>query len=121
MSKAEIATLRKRIESASSLDGRLLSEAFAVLCRVFPNAPEAVGVTSEPVEEVLHLVDIFLPGWTIQLIGKAMEPDGHWRCSLRVSRGTDEDEMIGLGTGAVVGLALLDALLHVAHQKGIVA
>ena len=46
-----------------------------------------------------------------------MEPDGHWRCSLRESRGSDEDEMIGLGSGAAVGVALVAALLHVAAQK----
>jgi hypothetical protein len=36
---------------------------------------------------------------------------------LRESRGSDEDEMIGLGAGAAVGVALVAALLHVAAQK----
>ena len=46
---------------------------------------------------MLHLIDMALPGWSIQLTGKATEPDGHWRCSLRETRGSDEIEIVGLG------------------------
>ena len=117
MSKSEIEELKKRVETASALDGELLAKTAALVLRVFPKAPPSLDETLNSVEEVLHLIDTILPAWTIQLTGKAMEPHGHWRCSLRESRASDEDEMIGLGTGAVVGLALVDALLHVAHQK----
>ena len=47
-----------------------------------------------------------------------MEPDGHWRCSLRESRGSDEDEMIGLGAGAAVGVALGRGLASRGGAKG---
>lgn len=117
MSKSEIEALKKRVETASTLDGDMLGQAVGAIRRVFPKAPASVEASSDLVEQVLHLVDTILPSWTIQLTGKAMEPDGHWRCSLRESRGSDEDEVVGLGTGAVVGLALVAALLHVALQK----
>jgi hypothetical protein len=117
MSKSEIATLMKRLESATTVDGDLLSETAAVVRRVFPKVPQPTQRQIEPVEDALHLVDRCLPGWTIQLTGKALEPDGHWRCSLRESRGSDEDDVIGLGSGRLVAVALLQALLHVAHQK----
>ncbi len=117
MSKAEIATLMKEVEGAGSLDGAILARITTVVRRVFPKAPELSAVPIEPVEEILHLVDMCLPGWTIQLTGKAEEPDGHWRCSLRQSRGSDEDEVIGLGSGRLVAVALLVALLHVAQQR----
>ena len=117
MSKSEIEALQNRVEAASALDSELLSQTATVIRRAFPKAPASLEATLASVEQVLHLVDTVLPTWTIQLTGKAMEPDGHWRCSLRESRGSDEDEMIGLGSGAAVGQALIAALLHVAAQK----
>jgi hypothetical protein len=117
MTKSEIEALKKRVEAASALDGDLLARTADAVRRAFPKAPAALEATLTSVEQVLHLVDTVLPTWTIQLTGKAMEPDGHWRCSLRETRGSDEDETIGLGTGAAVGVALVAALLHVAAQK----
>jgi hypothetical protein len=117
MSKTEIAALMKRLDGATSLDGDLIAEAAAAVRRIFPKAPQPSQRVTEPVEEVLHLVDVCLPGWTIQLTGKAQEPDGHWRCSLRESRGNDEDDVIGIGSGRLVAVALLQGLLHAAHQK----
>ncbi|MEI2687249.1 MAG: hypothetical protein V9G14_14220 [Cypionkella sp.] len=117
MTKTDILNVMQRIKSASALDGALLAEAADVVRRVFPLVPALPQLALEPVEEVLHLVDLALPGWSIQLTGKAMEADGHWRCSLRETRGSDEIEIVGLGTGPVVALALLEALLHVALQK----
>lgn len=117
MSKAEIAGLMKRLEGATSLDSSLLAETATLVRSVFPKAPQPSQDLAEPVEQVLHMVDLCLPGWTIQLTGKALEPDGHWRCSLRESRGSDEDHVIGLGSGRLVAVALLQSLLHVALQK----
>jgi len=47
--------------------------------------------------------------------GDRTGPDGH--CSLRENRDSDEDEVIGLGSGATVGLALVAALLRVALAR----
>lgn len=117
MIKSDIEHLIGEVEAAASLDPALLTRTAEVLRLVFPNTPFSTEATSDVVEQVLHLVDTVLPTWTIQLTGKAMEPDGHWRCSLRESRGRDEDEVIGLGSGAVAGLALVAALLRVALAK----
>ena len=48
-----------------------------------------------------------------QLRGKAMEPDGHWRCTLRESASRDSDEFIGDGKGADLSSAILAAILRV--------
>lgn len=117
MNKFEIERLKMQVEAAPSLDRELLAQAENALRSVFPAVPAILEVNVGVVEQLLHTVDTILPTWTIQLTGKALEPNGHWRCSLRQTRGSDEDEMIGLGTGAVVGLALVAALLHVALQK----
>jgi len=117
MSKAKIESLLKQIENAETLEGDVLATAAVAVREVFPDAPLHPEVLAEPVEAVLHLVDRCLPNWTIQLTGKANEPDGHWRCSLRKSRGLDEDEVIGVGSAPTVTLALLTALLRVAEMK----
>jgi hypothetical protein len=117
MTKADILNVTQRLKRASTLDKELLVEAAAVLRRTFPVVPVLTELVLEPVEEVLHLIDMALPGWSIQLTGKAMQPDGHWRCSVRETRGSDEIEIVGLGTGPVVALAMLEALLDVALQK----
>jgi hypothetical protein len=117
MTKMDILNVMQRIKGASALDGALLTEASDTVRRVFPLLPALSEPVLEPVEEVLHLIDMALPGWSIQLTGKASEPDGHWRCSLRETRGSDEIEVVGLGTGHAVALALLEALLDVALQK----
>jgi hypothetical protein len=117
MSKSTIEGLLKLVEGATTLEADVLAKSAATVREVFPNAPHHPEVLAEPVEAVLHLVDRCLPHWTIQLTGKAQEPDGHWHCSLRESSTSDEDEVIGLGSGPTVALAMLQALLRVARQK----
>lgn len=117
MSKVTIEALLKQLEAAATLDADVLNASAEAVREVFPKAPHHPEVLAEPVEAVLHLIDGCLPGWTIQLTGKAAEPDGHWRCSLRKTRGRDEDEFMGLGHGPTVALALLQALLRVALAK----
>lgn len=117
MTMTAIQTAMQRVKGAAALDEALLAQAVAAARQAFPSlaAPSQPGL--ELVETVLHLIDTALPGWSIQLTGKATEPDGHWRCSLRETRGSDEIEIVGIGTGPAVALALLEALLDVALQK----
>jgi hypothetical protein len=117
MGKARIEGLLKKVGSTAALEADLLAEVAGAVREVFPDAPHRPEVLAEPVEAVLSLIDRCLPHWSIQLTGKAQEPDGHWRCSLRKTRGSDEDEVLGVGTGPTVALALLQALLQVSLQK----
>lgn len=116
MSKTDIHTMMERVKAATALDSALLSDAAKVVRRVFPAMPAPSAQGSELIEQVLHMIDQALPFWSINLTGKATEPDGHWRCSLRETRGSDDIELVGLGSGPVVALALLEALLSVAEQ-----
>lgn len=117
MTKTDILNVMERVKHARTLDRALLSEAAKAVQHVFPSLPAQTTPGLEPVEEVLQLVVSALPGWSIQLTGKAIVPDGHWRCSLRETRGSDEIELVGLGTGPLAALALLEAFLDVAMQK----
>lgn len=117
MVNSGIERLIEEVEGAAQLDRAMLARTADVLRRVFPEADLSVAAPSDPVGQALHLVDAFLPTWTIRLTGNATGPDGHWHCSLRESRGSDEDELIGFGTGPVIGLAVVAALLRVASAK----
>jgi hypothetical protein len=117
MSKSEILDLKGRIESAAALGPDEFDRAAVLVRRVFPRMPDPVPGGADLVGQLLHAVDLCLPGWTIQLTGKATEPDGHWRCSLRETRGSDEIEGIGLGSGPKVEVAIVLALLDVAALK----
>jgi hypothetical protein len=118
MSKSEIRGLMDEIGRAGALGAAEFDRAAVLVRRVFARMPEPSG--SDPVGQILHAVDVCLPGWTIQLTGKATEPDGHWRCSLRETRGSDEIEGIGLGAGPRVEVALILALLDVAEDRAAV-
>lgn len=118
MNKHEIEALLTQLDAAATLEGDTLASVATAMRDVFPDAPHHPDVLSEPVEAALHLIDHCLPGWSIHLAGKATEPDGHWRCSLRKSRDRDEDEVIGMGAGPTISLALVQALLRVALAKG---
>ncbi len=109
--------LIKEVEAAAQLDRAILARAADVLRQVFPEADLSVAAPSDLVEQALHLVDRVLPAWTIRLTGNATGPDGHWHCSLRESRDSDEDELIGFGSAAHIGLAVVAALLRVARAK----
>ncbi len=78
--------------------------------------PEPTGKGGH-VGQLPHIIDVCLPGCTLQLTGTSQEPDWHWRCCLRETRGSDEVEVIGLGMGRLVDVALLEAFLRVAKQK----
>lgn len=120
MGRHLIQDLIRSLKGVEVLETARVALAADALRRVFPKTPDPAEGGSDPVHQLLHMIDVCLPGWTIQLTGKASEPDGHWRCFLRETRGGGEVEVIGLGTGRVVELALLEALLHVGEQKAAV-
>ncbi|MFQ6549010.1 hypothetical protein AADZ90_013730 [Aestuariibius sp. 2305UL40-4] len=107
-------TLRAKVQTASVLDHALLVEVTTALQSVYPQAPIPPEDSTDTTEDAIHMVDACLPGWTISLRGKAREPDGHWRCSLREGSTRDNDAAIGIGTGPTVALALTDAILCLA-------
>jgi hypothetical protein len=117
MTRTDILKLMERVKGAAAFDGAMLAEAAEAVRSIFPAVPALAPTAAEPVEALLHMIDLALPGWSIQLTGKATEPNGHWRCSLRETRGSDEIDVVGIGTGPVVALALLVALLSVTEQR----
>ncbi|RMA41046.1 hypothetical protein [Rhodophyticola porphyridii] len=107
----QIDSLLARVETAGAVDEALLEEVSAGIAAEFPMAAQIDHNGHAGTDAALHLVDTCLPGWTISLRGKATEPDGHWRCSLRETSSRDNDAFVGVGLGPTVGHALLMALL----------
>jgi hypothetical protein len=65
-------------------------------------------------DAALHIVYGALPAWQIFLRGMALEPHGHWHCSLRETSATDDDAVIGFGEAPAPARALVAALLRLA-------
>ena len=93
-------------------------EALEALAHTFPGATAEVDAASllGSTDAALRLVDAALTGWDIMLQGVAREPDGHWICTLRRMRSSDDDEVLGVGRAPALPHAICGALLHVAAQ-----
>lgn len=117
MPDIDMKSLIDRIASAKAFDATVLGEAIVALKPVFPQAELTVESDGDMTAAALHLVDQCIPGWTISLTGKAVEPDGHWRCTLREGTARDNDEFIGTGRGPTAAQAIAAALIHVAELR----
>jgi hypothetical protein len=110
-------TIAEQLETASApLSDDLASRVIEVLHKARPEiAVTASGLRS--VEGLLHLADSVVPGWSIGLHGKALEPDGHWRCTLRETMSSDSDAYIGYGKAQSLNSAILAAIVRVAAYQ----
>ncbi len=109
MDSESLHDLAVRLERSVTLDDGLAAEAIAVLHRMWPNSLVATASLSST-DAVLHLVDHFLPEWSISLAGTADAAHGRWVCSLRQSDVHDSDRFLGIGRGPVLAHALAAAL-----------
>ncbi|WP_208352387.1 hypothetical protein [Pseudaestuariivita rosea] len=110
----DLADIRDRLEKAEQHDATNLPDAVAFMMQNRVGDGSDGPITVDHVKSsdaVLHLIDDVVPGWTIWITGKATEPNGQWRCTLRQSSSQDNDEFIGSGRGKVLSHALLSALL----------
>lgn len=108
--------LAERLESATANQPGLIEEVAACVSQFLPDTRSQDKVTASDLsssDDVLHLIDVIAPGWSIRLKGKAFEPDGHWSCTLRPSETRDEDEFIGHAKGPHLANAMMGALLRV--------
>ena len=66
------------------------------------------------VEALLAVAARQVPGWSVQIKGTVNEHHGHWRCMIRRSSSSDDDEFLGTGRGPRMSQALFAALLRLA-------
>ena len=116
MENVQLQELLEKIEAAERLDQELESAVLDGMNNAFPG--KAVWSAHrdrvlEATDEVLRLVDIILPDWSITLKGFANEANGRWTCTLREGGVLDNDEVIGVGSAPNLPLAIIAALLKV--------
>jgi hypothetical protein len=111
-----------RIEGAADLDAataNLALEQVEMFLTRMGIKPQGDWRDISSTDHVLHLVDQAAPGWSIHFDGKAFEPNGHWRCTLRPSDMRDDDEFIANAKGPrlvnVLVAAFLRLLAHISR------
>ena len=112
--------LAERVESAEEASTALVSEVAEALAAAYPRAASravADGALLSSTDAALHVADRALPGWEILLRGAALEPHGHWHCTLRETSATDDDAVIGFGRSPSLPRALIAALLRIAAMR----
>ncbi len=107
----DFTALASEVEAEHALKDDLAERVRAAIAGFRPDLDMSVE-SLRSTDALLHLTDSVVPGWSIQLRGKAREPDGHWTCVIRRSLNSDNDEFIATGRGPMLGLAILAATLR---------
>jgi hypothetical protein len=113
---AEMEDLIRQLEMAEGADAAKLQDALDVLSKYYAQTGTVSVFTLDDInstDATLHLISTIFPGWSVQIAGNALEPNGHYHCTLRRSAARDDDEFVGIGRSAVLSRALLISLLHV--------
>lgn len=115
MNHPDLSGIARDLEAATAAEARQVIEAIAALAAVFPDG----GATAELDPAVLESSDILLdiiaralPGWSVEVDGAALSPNGHWRCALSPANGAPDDGYLATGRGPTLPHALLVALLN---------
>ena len=113
--RKDFESLARSVEEADRLD----KETVSMLSEVLESYLAGSGKSSETgvsevvsSDDVIHLVDETIPGWSIHIKGKALEPNGHWHCNLRRTDSHDDNDFIALGKGPVLANVLLATLMR---------
>lgn len=120
MQEDGLKALAERVESADEAATALVTEVADALAAAFPRAasrvvPDAALLSST--DAALRVADRAIPGWEISLRGMALEPHGHWHCTLRETSASDDDAVIGFGKAPSLPHALIAALLRIAAMR----
>lgn len=93
MADRDLMVLGEAIEAAGAVAGEIEVRARAALRALGLPQPSGFG----SVDAMLGVIEAGLPGWEVSLVGEASAGHGHWRCNLRRSSRTTDDDM-ALGT-----------------------
>ncbi len=113
--------LAERVERAEEASTALAEEVATVISAAFPEAasriiPDAALLSST--DAAIRVLDGALPAWDIAIKGMALEPNGHWHCTLRRTSASSDDAFMGIGEAPSLPRALIAAVLRVGAQSG---
>ncbi len=124
MNHEEITALARAIEKGGADQPDFVRRLLAGLQEVF--AGSAPGAAPGPTidasvltsaEAALALAAAAYPAWRIEIDGRARLGAGGWNCTIREGGTRDDDEVIGIGRGPTIALALLAAMLLAAARR----
>jgi hypothetical protein len=113
--------LAARVEQAEEASTALVEEVATVVGAAFPEAAARIVADAallSSTDAAIRVVDGALPAWDIALKGMALEPDGHWHCTLRRKTASGDEAFLGIGEAPSLPRALIAALLRVGAQRG---
>lgn len=124
MDEAELKALHGRFEAAEAMDDALADAAVAMLEDRLDGklgAPDAKAALLGGTDGAVMVTGHAYPGWALSFDGHASKaPNTIWRCTLRETRGPDDDQLVGIGNAKAMSLALLAAVAHLKmmHKAG---
>ena len=121
MDGQELDSLKQRLESADALDEALARDVAAMLAgrlegKLSPDEAHSGLMTSA--EGALNVVGHVFAGWAVSWDGHASpRRNTKWRCTLKETRGPDDDQIVGIGNAHSMRLALLAAVTHIQAMR----
>ncbi|HSF63290.1 MAG TPA: hypothetical protein VLA78_02810 [Paracoccaceae bacterium] len=116
MHHSAITTLARSIETGSADQPAFVKSVMEGLQAICPGTPIDASILTST-EAALDLACAAYPAWRIDLQGRASAQAGGWTCTIRENGTRDDDEVIGIGRGATIPLALIAAILLAAARR----
>lgn len=117
MDSGQLEALREKLETAEELGSELADEAHRMMAEAVDGKLDEQGIRdalSGSVEHLLTVAGAAFPGWAVSFDGHASSHASViWRCTLKETRGQDDDQIVGIGNAKSMLMALLDAIAHI--------
>ena len=117
MDTAQLESLREELEAADELGPDLLGKAHQMMAEAIDGKLDDQGIRdalSGSVEHLLTVAGTAFPGWAVSFHGHASaHASVIWRCTLKETRGQDDDQIVGIGNAKSMLMALLGAVTHI--------
>lgn len=121
MDEAALKGLHEWLEAAESFDEAMAEAGAAMLTEVPGDAIEAAAAKAmllEGLDGVLAIVGRAFAGWALSFDGHASaHKNTMWRCTLKETRGPDDDQIVGIGNARSMRQALLAAVAHIQKMR----
>jgi hypothetical protein len=121
MDEAALKALHESFEAAESFGATEAEAGAAMLAGIDGSGIEAAAartVLMEGVDGALAVTAKAFPGWALSFDGHAStQKNTIWRCTLKETRGQDDDQIVGIGNARSMRLALMAAVAHIQMMR----
>ena len=121
MDEAALKALHEQFEAADVFEAIHAEAGGAMLADVADSGIEAAAAQAmliEGVDGALAVTGQAFPGWALSFDGHAStQKNTIWRCTLKETRGQDDDQIVGIGNARSMRLALLAAVAHIQMMR----